>query len=93
MHQSGLIIYALKRADWFKRNPCIISRGNQAPSQATAAVKINFEDLSGAFVVLALGVGLAATSFLAELIAGGSCSRNKGIKSQHETLETENIAL
>lgn len=82
LHQAGLIIYALDRADVFRRNPCILSENTKAVSfqQATSAVKMKISDVSGAFMILGLGVGLASASFVVELVVGRPCKKKSSIE-------------
>lgn len=67
--QSGLTTYAARRADSISRNPCSLS-AIKATISSASAVQLKLEETIGAFILLAVGIGVAGLTFILELIAG-----------------------
>ena len=67
MQQFGFTTYADRRAASLSRNPCSISDVKAAQTKASA-VKMKIKEMTGAFIILGIGVGLAGFAFLIEKI-------------------------
>ena len=73
MHQSGLIIYSMEKATAQSRNPCTVgdSSTSRMAKNQRKPLNMTLMDFSGAFVVLAIGLCIAAVVFTAEKVFGG----------------------
>ena len=76
MHQAGLLDYAVRKATQNNvKNPCFINnkKGGHAKDEP---IFLNLRDFSGAFVILAFGMGSAVLVLILEFIVKHFLSKN-----------------
>lgn len=76
LYESGIIPHLARMRISNSADQCFIK--NEKP-KASAQIPITKQDLTSAFLILGIGLGLSVLSFLIELLVRSFCEHNKVI--------------